>query len=116
MLVDHYGTGQTEALNFQFYEDAQMHAPYPKLRIPTYVLHGRHDETVALQRSTEAQSRFESLIELDVVDDDHSLVQSADRALDAARRFAQGLNLRSAVSPQNADAALKLLKNDPRFD
>jgi uncharacterized protein len=113
--VDHYGTGQSEPLNYGFYEDAQIHEAYPPLRVPTYVLHGRQDETVDVNRSIEAVKRFANHVELDLVDDDHSLVASANRALDAASRFASQLQLRPAAAPTDPKYALGILKQDPRF-
>ena len=114
--VDHYGTGAKEDLNFGFFEDAKHHQAYPVIRVPSYILHGNQDETVAVQRSLEAKKLYGDRIELDIVDDDHSLVVSADRALQAAIRFAKGLNLRPRAEPANPQQALDQLKTDPRFD
>lgn len=115
MPVEHYGSGQLEMLNFNFFDDAQKHPAFAKLRVPTYVLHGEQDDTVSIQRSVEARSQNEAFMEIQSVDDGHSLINSVQLALSAARRFAQGLKLRPQAQVQCAAEALKLLENDPRF-
>jgi fermentation-respiration switch protein FrsA (DUF1100 family) len=66
----------------------------PTIRVPTYVLHGRRDETVPVAVAEELKTRFDDLVELDVVDDDHALANSADRALEATRRMIDHVGLR----------------------
>jgi pimeloyl-ACP methyl ester carboxylesterase len=77
------------------FEDALTHPGRPELGVPTYVLQGRRDETVPAAMVAQVVSTAPGPVELDLVDDDHGLVASAPRALEAARRFIRELGLRS---------------------
>jgi pimeloyl-ACP methyl ester carboxylesterase len=114
-LVDHYATGRKERLAWGFMEDALGHPGYPPIRVPTYVLHGSRDDVVEVGRSERAAALWPEAIELDVVDDDHALLASADRALAAARRMIERLGLRPAPEPVEVGVALEVLGRDPRF-
>ena len=108
--VDHYAQGGKQPIGFGFFEDALRHRGYPPLRVPTYLLHGTKDDTVPSEASEEMARRHPSLIELDLVDDGHALVASADRALAAAHRMIAGLALRKAPAPLDGEAVLATLE------
>ncbi|MFO0573627.1 MAG: YqiA/YcfP family alpha/beta fold hydrolase [Polyangia bacterium] len=85
--LDHV-TGQPARVDFGFITDAkeQLAADGPDVRVPTLVLHGRGDDVVdpAVSRAFAAGRRHVRLIELE---DDHSLVASLPRIIEAADRF-----------------------------
>jgi len=85
-LIDHHQTHEPERLGPEILEPHGLPAFPPVLR-PTYILHGLRDETVppALSQQVSAQAPL-GLVELELVDDDHGLERSVDRAIDAARR------------------------------
>ena len=114
-MVDHYGTAKPEKLSYRFFEDAQRHPPYPKLRVPTFILHGENDETVQIDRSERALEMYGEWIELDRVDDDHSLVLSVHRALSTIETLTQKLRFRPRQLQPTVDTALKILEKDERF-
>ncbi len=86
-VVDHYGTGRPERISSAFLDDAAQHPAHPPIARPAYVLHGLRDDTVPSSLAEEACRRAEAPVELDLVDDEHALVASADRAVAAARRL-----------------------------
>ncbi|MEE2904618.1 MAG: YqiA/YcfP family alpha/beta fold hydrolase [Myxococcota bacterium] len=114
-MVDHYGTSKPEKLSYGFFEDAKNHQAYPVIRVPTYILHGNHDETVDVRRSARAKQMYEEWINLDCVEDDHSLINSVPRALNAAQTLTQKLQFRPAYEQPSVEAALATLENDERF-
>lgn len=114
--IDHYGTGRPEPLSFGFYEDACTHAAYAPLRVPTYILHGLRDDVVHADRSRQAVERAKVPIELELVDDEHSLIESAPRALAAARQMVVGLGLRPQPPAESADVVRTWMADDRRFD
>ena len=70
--VMHHAYGRPLPIGYALMEDARRHAAYPDVRVPTLVLHGRHDETV----DAEVSSRFAAErpnVELVLLDADHSL-------------------------------------------
>jgi hypothetical protein len=58
----------------------------PDIRVPTLIFHGRHDDTVSIDRSRElaAHNRHARLVELD---DGHELIASIPVILDETERF-----------------------------
>lgn len=87
VTVDHYGTGRPERISSAFLEDAARHLAYPPIARPAYLLQGLRDDTVPAALAQEAQRQATAPVELDLVDDEHSLGTSADRAIAAARRL-----------------------------
>ena len=114
-MVDHYGTGQPEKLSYEFYEDAKEHQAYPQIRVPTYILHGNNDETVQVARSEKAKDMFGEWITLDRVDDDHSLVNSVSRSLEAIETLIAKLGFRGLYHQPPVAKALQVLEKDERF-
>ncbi len=84
---DHANRGATLDVEFGFMTDAErVDVGWPELRVPTTIVHGRHDATVDPELSrTFAATRPN--VELVEVDDDHQLLRSLDvitAAVDAA--------------------------------
>jgi len=46
LAIEHHAYGRPAALSWSFLADAAQHAPFPAVRVPTLVLHGRHDAIV----------------------------------------------------------------------
>lgn len=85
-LIDHHQTRAPERLGPAILEPHGLPA-FPPLLRPTYILHGLRDETVppALSEQAAAQAA-PGIVELELVDDDHGLERSVDRAIHAAER------------------------------
>lgn len=113
--VDHHATGERAAIGFGLLEDADEKPRFPKIRVPTYILHGEGDDTVPCAVSRTVAEAHPEHVTLDVVDDEHGLVDSAPRALAAARRFIEALALRPARGPIAAADAMGCFRADPRF-
>ena len=114
--VEHYGTGRPERLAYGFYEDAGRHPAYPKPRVPTHVIHGRHDDTVPCERSAQWAEDHPRHVALELMDDDHALAASAELALRRAQEIAEKLGLRKRRTPVPFDQAMERVRSDPRFD
>jgi uncharacterized protein len=97
-LVEHYAWGGRHPLGYGFFEDAARHPAFPKVRVPTYLLQGEHDDVVPaeLAKSFAAQHPH---VELDLADDDHGLGASAERALAASRRMIALAGIEPAPRP-----------------
>lgn len=72
------GAGNPTRLHWGLMEDARRQPPIPEPRCPVLVLHGARDEVVpvAVSRSF---ARDRAHVELEVLDDDHSLLDSVPR-------------------------------------
>jgi uncharacterized protein len=91
VLVDHYVTGAKARIGFGLIEDARTHPAIPKIVTPTYILHGLRDDTVPYLLSERARGSAPELVELDLVDDEHGLVDSTGRAIAALERFVKAM-------------------------
>jgi pimeloyl-ACP methyl ester carboxylesterase len=91
--VDHHAWGGKHAIGYGFFEDATRHPARPPIRVPTYILQGTRDDVVDA-RIAEEMARANAKIELDLVDDEHGLTASSDRAVAAALAMAARLDLR----------------------
>ena len=83
-LVEHFAYAEPRAIGYGIIADAKKHPGRPPLRVPTYILQGKHDDVVPEAMVREVAEAAAGPVELDVVDDEHGLVDSAQRALDAA--------------------------------
>jgi pimeloyl-ACP methyl ester carboxylesterase len=109
IAVEHLGYGRTEEIGYGFFDDAQRHAGTPRIRVPTYVLHGERDDVVPSTIASELAERFPSFVELDLVDDDHALTASAERALRATLRMVDRLALQVDPAPVDPGRAMEEL-------
>lgn len=91
-LVDHYGYGTPRPIGYALYEDALTHPPRPPLKVPTYVLQGEHDDVVPADMVRQVLQTAGPHVTLNVVDDDHTLVNHAKDAEKAALRLWQDIS------------------------
>ncbi|MEC8022621.1 MAG: alpha/beta hydrolase [Myxococcota bacterium] len=69
---------EPKPVHFGIIEDAQTkHPARPKIQCPTVIVHGSKDETVPLAFSEEYAATYPD-VRLEVVDDDHNLIDSLD--------------------------------------
>lgn len=104
--VEHFATGRAEAIGFGLIEDARRHPSRPRLRVPTYVLHGARDDVVPAEVVREVVEASSGRAELDLVDDDHGLVGSIARAEAAIQRMISRLGLTPDPPPTDEADAL----------
>jgi pimeloyl-ACP methyl ester carboxylesterase len=71
-------TRNERPIDFGFFEDVLEHARPPALRVPASVIHGKRDEAVPFVVSEELARAYPALVKLQLVDDDHSLLQHVD--------------------------------------
>ncbi len=114
--VDHFATGEPAQIGYELFADAERQPPFPPIRVPTYILHGERDDTVPCERSRRVAGANPDSVELDVVDDEHGLVDSAPRALQAAERAMARIGLRKALPAVPPAEALERFRADPRFE
>lgn len=84
--VDHHAWQRKEKVGFGLYRDALGHAPYPKVEVPTLVLHGSRDEEVPLgtSRKFAALSPQVRLVEYD---SDHALLDVLEPIWEESKAF-----------------------------
>jgi uncharacterized protein len=104
--VDHYGFGGKHAIGYSFIEDAEKQAGRPAIRVPAYVLQGKRDEVVDPIIVAELARKHADFVELDLVDDEHELTASVDRAVRAALAMAERLKLEPQPKEASIEAAL----------
>lgn len=86
-MVEHYAYGGEHPIHFGLYTDARQHPARPRPAVPTAVLQGEHDDVVPAAMVRAVVAGAPPGWTLEVVDDDHGLTRSAERALAAARRL-----------------------------
>lgn len=106
--VEHYGMPGMQRLSFELLRDARTHPARPPLRVPTYILQGRGDDVVS-PAMVEEVANANAQAELDLVDDDHGLVASSDRALAAAIRMVERVRLEPDPVGREVEAILASL-------
>lgn len=94
--VDDYATKQRGRVHFRFVEelaeiDAACGGPFPDVRVPTRIVHGRRDAVVDIDLSR-TWSRGKRHVRLVEVDDEHELGASIPRLLDEATDFFEEFN------------------------
>jgi len=92
--VEHYAYGRILPLDAGFLDDAARHPARPPLQVPTYILQGERDDVVPADMVRAVAGCSGEHVRLDVVEDDHGLVASANKARDAALDFATALGFR----------------------
>lgn len=83
--VEHYAYGGLQQIGVGLYEDALGLPPRPTPDVPTAVLQGARDDVVPADMVRAVVAGAPESWRLEVVDDDHGLVASTDRAVAAAR-------------------------------
>ncbi len=104
-MVEHYALGGRHPIAYTLLLDAARHPPFPKVRVPTYVLQGERDDVVPPGLASRFRDADPSHVELDLTDDDHALVASAERALAATLRAIARLTLQPQPRPRTIDEA-----------
>lgn len=88
--IDDYATGQKARVHFGFIaEAAEREAAgdgWPDVRVPTLIIHGRHDPLVDIELSR-TWARGKRHVRLVEVDDGHELVASVPRIAEEVTRF-----------------------------
>lgn len=112
-MVEHYAFGGEHRIGYGFLEDAELHPLYPKVRVPTYVLQGERDDVVPPETARALAEAHPELVELDLVEDDHGLGSSAERALGATRRMIDRVCLAPALPAADLEAARATVDADP---
>ena len=113
--VPHYGTGRVEPLAYSFYEDAKSYQTPPKIRVPAFILHGRHDDTIPIEEVRAHTTALDTPLDFHEVDDDHSLLKTWHLGLEAALQFASALGFKrneGAISVETAQALLAQIEAD----
>jgi hypothetical protein len=76
-------SGRMVPLHYEFFEEGEREPAFPEVPCPTVIVHGVRDETVPVEVSRRyAETRPH--VRLVEVDDDHALVESADRIAEVA--------------------------------
>ena len=87
-LVHHYGAQDSLPIGYQLYEDALQYEDFPDVKQPTLVFHGRMDETVKPELSTEfAWSRAN--VQLQFLDSDHQMLDVVETIWERVAMFYQ---------------------------
>jgi pimeloyl-ACP methyl ester carboxylesterase len=77
MDVYHYGDRCNRPVGYQLYEDALWFAPFPDVKQPTLVFHGKRDDVVPPEHSVQfAWGRPN--VQLELLDSDHALTDVLD--------------------------------------
>ncbi len=86
MPMHHYGMNREDRIGFGLLEDARTHTPFPDVRVPSLLIHGRHDEVVGCDLSERFASERAN-VTLEVIDSDHMLSNSVDWILERSLAF-----------------------------
>lgn len=91
VLVDHYRYQKPVPLNYSFYQDLVTFPPpkltYKRFKIPTLILHGRHDQVVPVSWSEEF-ARENSKVTLKLLPGDHRLAGLEEKIWTEIKDFA----------------------------
>lgn len=92
--VFHYALNSSAKLDFAFIEDAQRYATEGLVvDVPALVFHGKHDRTVPVVESVRfAQENFPK-VTLELLEDDHQLVESLPQIWLTTEKFLKRFNL-----------------------
>ena len=82
----HYGLKRDALLHYGFFEDASRYEPFPSVRVPTSVLHGRRDESVDPEVSTRF-ARENPHVEVQRYDSDHQMLDVVDELWHSIQAF-----------------------------
>lgn len=84
--IDHHAYGRAAALHWAFMADAAEHTAFPAVRVPTLVLHGRHDAVVDPALSaTFAEGRPN--VRLETLETEHTMGSVVDQVVARALAF-----------------------------
>jgi pimeloyl-ACP methyl ester carboxylesterase len=90
----HYGEQRLRRVSYRLYEDAQQYPAQPKVIQPTLIFHGRRDDVVPVQNSSQFAAQNPNTT-LQVVDSDHELLDSLDEICRRALEFLTGTTMQN---------------------
>lgn len=88
MPVWHFQYEHMAPIGFGLVQDAKSHPPFPDVKVPTLIFHGRGDDTVEPACSEEYAAAHPNA-RLVLMDSDHGLGDVIDEILDQAMAFLQ---------------------------
>ena len=88
MPVWHFQYERMLPIGYGLVQDAQRHPPFPEVKVPTLIFHGRNDETVEATCSEEFVAAHPNA-RLVLLDSDHGLGDAMEIILDQAMEFLQ---------------------------
>ena len=89
-IFDHYTYNRKLPLKYNFIADCENHPFYPKLTKQTYILGALNDEIISIDSIHKAIYISETnKIQLTLTEDDHSLSNSVNLAIEATKSFAK---------------------------
>ena len=86
MPVWHFQYERMLPIGFQLAEDARAHPPFPEVKVPTLIFHGKNDETVEAACS-ERYAAARQNARLVLLDSDHGMGDVIEVILDQAMEF-----------------------------
>ena len=86
MPVWHFQYERMLPIGYDLVQDAQEHPPFPEVRVPALIFHGKGDETVEASCSERYAADHENT-RLVLMDSDHGLGDVMDEILDQAMDF-----------------------------
>ncbi|MCA9672303.1 MAG: ROK family protein [Myxococcales bacterium] len=72
LTLHHFGSGTEEQIGYGLIEDAEQHAAFPDVRVPTLIFHGRNDADVDPELSEQFAAERPN-VKLTMLDSDHGL-------------------------------------------
>jgi len=84
--VDHHAWNRKAEIGFGLYRDALGHSPYPKVAVPTLILHGRNDTDVPIGTSQKF-AWGQPHVRLVEYDSDHALLDVLEPIWEETRAF-----------------------------
>ncbi len=88
MPVWHFQYERMLPIGFDLVLDARRHPPFPDVKVPTLIFHGRNDETVECSCSEEFAATHDNA-RLVLLDSDHGLGEVIDEIIEQADDFLQ---------------------------
>ncbi len=94
MEVFHHGLNRNALLNYNFIVDAESYRTDGiKVDVPTIVFHGKNDETVPVEESLDFAQQNPQNVRLEILDDDHQLINSLDQIWSSTESFLQQVGI-----------------------
>ncbi len=84
--VFHHARQRNEMLGYGLMADAAVQTPYPSVSVPTWIVHGKNDDTVD-PRVSQTFAKDQSLVELQLIDSDHQLSDAVPSIVEQALAF-----------------------------
>jgi hypothetical protein len=85
--VFHYGMGAPAKVGYELLVDARRFEPFPDVKVPVLIFHGKRDESVPISLSEEF-AKGRANVRLVALDDDHQLLATTERIWKEMSEFA----------------------------